>query len=308
MLSGEYAVLDGAPAIVAAVDARAIATLAANDAAASSVPPEVAATWQLARERFPSLPDAPPSIDVRALRDPTGAQKLGLGSSAAAAAATAGLALAHAGLRLDAEDSRRALFELAFEGHRVIAPEGSGADVAAASLGGFVRFEASAREPGALPACRELMAPPWLLTRVVWTGQAARTSDLVAQVRAFQAREPRAFAAHASELADAAREFADAFERAAVGHVLAMTVRYHEAMRALGDAAGAPIVEQRLAKVAQLAADTGGAAKPSGAGGGDVAIAFFLAVDDATHFDRALRLAGFEALSLSLGAPGPRLA
>mgnify|MGYP002149612297 CR=1 FL=1 len=131
MLSGEYAVLDGAPAIVAAVGARAVAELAASEAHTPSVPPEVSATWRLARERFPALPVTPPSLDVRALRDPTGAQKLGLGSSAAAAAATAGLALARAGFALDAVATRSTLFELAFEGHRVIAPDGAIADLPA---------------------------------------------------------------------------------------------------------------------------------------------------------------------------------
>jgi phosphomevalonate kinase len=306
MLSGEYAVLDGAPAIVAAVDARAIARLTSLGTAEANVPPEVAATWALARERFPALPAEPPTIDVRALRDPTGAQKLGLGSSAAAAAATAGLALAHAGLPLDAEDTRRALFELAFEGHRVIAPEGSGADVAAAALGGFVRFEASTR-PGALPAWRALTAPAGLLTRVVWTGQAARTSDLVALVRQWATRDPLAFAERAAGLAATAAAFANAFERADLAGILALTAEYHEGMRALGEGAGAPIVEARLAEVARLAAQCGGRAKPSGAGGGDVAIAFFTASEDLARFNRALAAAGFEALALTLDAPGPRV-
>jgi len=309
MLSGEYAVLDGAPAVVAAVGARAVAELAASEAHAPSIPPEVTATWRLARERFPALPVIPPSLDVRALRDPTGAQKLGLGSSAAAAAATAGLALARAGFALDAVATRSTLFELAFEGHRVIAPDGSGADVAAASLGGFVRFEARRpHEPGALPACRALSAPAGLLTRVVWTGHAARTSDLVAQVRAWEARDPRAFALCAAALAETAAAFADAFERADLASLLALTADYHEGMRALGEGAGAPIVEARLAEVARLATNCSGRAKPSGAGGGDVAIAFFTADEDLARFDRALVAAGFEALVLELGAPGPRLA
>ena len=38
-----------------------------------------------------------------------------------------------------------------------------------------------------------------------------------------------------------------------------------------------------------------------------MAIAFFIAMDDASAFDRALRKAGFQALSLTLGAPGPRV-
>jgi phosphomevalonate kinase len=307
MLSGEYVVLDGAPAIVAAVDARAVARFALNNAHAANVPPEVVATWALARERFPQLPSEPPTIDVRALRDPTGAQKLGLGSSAAAAAATAGFALAHAGVSLDAEATPTMLFELAFAGHRVIAPEGSGADVAAAALGGFVRFEATTGAPKVLPACRALTAPPGLLTRVVWTGQAARTSDLVAQVRAFQARDPREFATCASALAETAAAFANAFEGADLADLLLLTAQYHCGMRTLGERAGAPIVEARLAHVAELAEACGGRAKPSGAGGGDVAIAFFARASDAEAFDQALLSSPFRALPLVLGAPGPRL-
>lgn len=323
MLSGEYAVLDGAPAIVVAVDARAIVSLhpAADDApmndapsagstktaGASPPPPEVRATWDLARERFPELPSTPPVVDVSALRDPSGAQKLGLGSSAAAAAATAALALSLAGLPPDATAQRDLLFELAFRGHRVIAPEGSGADVAASSLGGYLRFEPAVNGPSDLPRCASLTPPHRLVTRVVWTGHAARTSDLVGQVKRFQARASGAYATLARDLADAARSFADAFESSDVPAVLSLAERYHEAMAALGDAAQAPIVERHLTVVAQLAREAGGRAKPSGAGGGDVAIAFFGSEADAQRFEALVERAGFELLALALGAPGPQM-
>jgi diphosphomevalonate decarboxylase len=171
----------------------------------------------------------------------------------------------------------------------------------------FVRFEAGVREPGTLPACRALAAPAGLLTRVVWTGHAARTSDLVAQVRQWASREPRAFAACSAALTETAAAFADSFERGQLAELLTLTARYHEGMRDLGEGAGAPIVEARLAEVARLATQCGGRAKPSGAGGGDVAIAFFTAAEDLAAFDDALAAAGFEALALTLGAPGPRL-
>ena len=45
-------------------------------------------------------------------------------------------------------------------------------------------------------------------------------------------------------------------------------------MAALGRAAGVEIATEEIAAIMSIAAELGGAAKPSGAGGGDVAIAF----------------------------------
>jgi phosphomevalonate kinase len=301
---------------VAAVDARAIATLGLPPEANTwPTPAEVLATWRLAQAELSGLPDAPPHIDVRALRDPSGAQKLGLGSSAAAAAAAAGLALVSAGHALEEPSTRETLFRLAFRGHRAIAPEGSGADVAAASWGGFVRFEPAATGSDEPPLCREVGGRAAaaqegthlgaLHTRVVWTGHAARTSELVGQVRRYEARDAEGFKRLLGELAEAATEFAASFEAGDIATLLALVERYHEGMRALGDAADAPIVEARLKRVARLAKESGGRAKPSGAGGGDVAIAFFGEADDAARFDASVAAAGLETLPLRLGAPGP---
>jgi phosphomevalonate kinase len=147
-----------------------------------------------------------------------------------------------------------------------------------------------------------------LVTRVVWTGHAARTSDLVGQVKRFEARDPAAYHALSHELGGAASAFADAFQAGRLAALLPLVERYHDAMRALGDAAGAPIVEARLTEVARLAKLAGGRAKPSGAGGGDVAIAFFSSARDAARFDLLLADAKFETLALRLGADGPRRA
>jgi phosphomevalonate kinase len=80
-----------------------------------------------------------------------------------------------------------------------------------------------------------------------------------------------------------------------------------EAMARLGQAAGAPIVEARLAEIARLARAAGGAAKPSGAGGGDVAVAFFEDPSARARFESACTAAGFSLLTLRLGAEGVRV-
>ncbi|MBW2460662.1 MAG: hypothetical protein JRH11_03375 [Deltaproteobacteria bacterium] len=86
--------------------------------------------------------------------------------------------------------------------------------------------------------------------------------------------------------------------------LIAAAEAHGEAMAELGDRAGAPIVEERLRKVMLAAKAAGGAAKPSGAGGGDVAIAFFACKDRARRFETACIEAGFTPLPLGLGEGG----
>jgi phosphomevalonate kinase len=145
MVSGEYAVLEGAEAVVAAVDRRAYVQLnraAAQPATSAShtqptLPPEVLSTRACVEARFGPVPGAL-SVDVSELQQ--GGKKLGLGSSAAAAAATAAALLRAHGRDLADPAARALCLELSLQGHRAVAPEGSGADVAASVLGGFVRF------------------------------------------------------------------------------------------------------------------------------------------------------------------------
>src|SRR5262245_22238572 len=138
MISGEYVVLDGAEALVAAVDARVLVHASArpadrwgSDGTRSPDPrrlsPEALLTRELVEQALgPASMDL--EIDTSALR--SGGQKLGLGSSAAVAAATAGAVAAWHGRELD----RAQLLVWAQQGHRAVAPEGSGADVAASVL------------------------------------------------------------------------------------------------------------------------------------------------------------------------------
>ena len=89
--------------------------------------------------------------------------------------------------------------------------------------------------------------------------------------------------------------------------VLASTAAYGKTMGQLGDAAGVSIVNDTLRKVAQLAEQAGGAAKPSGAGGGDVALALFPDDSSERRFSALCEEHGFALLLIELGAQGVRL-
>jgi phosphomevalonate kinase len=299
MITGEYAVLHGAEALVAAVDRRARAWFAGPSDTAPG--PEALAAYAEARAGGSPDPTAVPvAVDTSSMR--LGAIKLGLGSSAAAAAAAAGLAFADQGVDIESPAGRARTLQAALRGHRAISPQGSGADVAASVLGGFVRF----RKLGDQVETHPIVWPADLPARVVWTGKAARTSDYIARVDALAERNPAEHRALMHALGAEADRFVSAVLASDRAEVINSTGAYGEAMAALGRAAGADIVDDVLARVAALAAEVGGGAKPSGAGGGDVALAVLPDRAAEDHFVRLCAQQNFTVLLIDWGAPGVR--
>jgi phosphomevalonate kinase len=269
VLTGAYAVLEGAPAIVAAVDRYAVVDT-----------------------------QSPGKVDVRALHDEAG-QKLGLGSSASSIVASFGArALArgddprHAAVRSE-------IFRAARDAHQRQQGGGSGVDIAASVHGGVLRYtvlrgasssSSRASAPGdarlatATPqgsgaarrvetAIHAVDMPPGLVLAAFWSGTSARTSELLARVDALRARGGAV--AVFTALRDVAEEAADAIGDAS--RFVARAAAFGRALAALGDAADAPIVPPAFAELAALAERQGAAFFPSGAGGGDVAV--WLGVD-----------------------------
>jgi phosphomevalonate kinase len=296
LLCGEYAVLEGAPAVVAAVDRR-VAVAWSEDS--GPMPPEVDATLRQAKGALGTLPGYL-TVDASDLRQ--GRVKLGLGSSAAAAVATAGASFATHGYDLEDSDTLRRVFALALEGHASIAPQGSGVDVAASTFGGFVRFTRTQDEIER----RVLRRPVNLVIRLVWTGHAARTSELVGKVHALRRDAPGGYEACMERLAELSERFVSAFEAGNATEIIAAAAFYGKAMGRLGAAARTPIVDGRLGRAADLAARFSGSAKPCGAGGGDVAVAFFLDPDAAKSFEVACKDDGLHPIDVSWGATGVR--
>jgi phosphomevalonate kinase len=299
MVSGEYAVLDGASAIVAAVDRRAFAQVDSNGSA--EPPAEARAAFAQAERQFGEPSRRSLSIDVSSLR--AEGAKLGLGSSAAAAAAAAGWVFAEHDCDLRSSSTRARIFESALRGHREISPQGSGADVAAAVHGGFLRF----RTHGDSVETEAVEWPSTLRARVVWTQQEARTSRFLESVSSLGQAKPEIHRQLMAGLAREAERFADALAAKDVPSLLASTQAYGRAMGELGHAAGIPIVTDTLRQIAELASAAGGAAKPSGAGGGDVALALFPDSASDQRFENICREKNFTVLLIELGAPGVSL-
>ena len=297
MIAGEYAVLEGAEAIVTAVGRRAYARLSPGPQPQTS--PEALAARAAAERRLGPVAGAI-TVDVGELQ--LEGRKLGLGSSAAAAAAAAGAVFAAHGHDVKAQATREQVLACALDGHRAVAPHGSGADVAAAVLGGFIRF----RKLGEGVETHALRWPDALELVVVWHGTPVRTSDMIKHLRALAARDAELYRARMRALAEQSDQLISAVMAAELETIVDCFHAFGSAMDALGEAAGMRVVTDTCKQLRNLARDHGGAAKPSGAGGGDVTIAVFSSSSGANAFRARCATEGFEVLSLELGANGER--
>jgi phosphomevalonate kinase len=297
--AGEYGVLHGGTAVVAAVDRRVVAHFVPGGAPSSPVVAEaIAAVRAHCAATGASLPDGAPEIDSGSLSED--GRKLGLGSSAAVAAAAVASLLEVADVDVEAE--QWLTFVLADRAHRAAqAGRGSGADVAAAVFGGVLAY--TRPEVGA-PTVRPLNPPAAVTPVVVGTGAPSATVDQVRAVERLAARDPGAHARRLREIRCAADAFLTAYETGDGPALLGAVRAAHEALAALGRDADLAIVTPALEAAAALAAELGGAAKPSGAGGGDVGVAFFADPDAAQRFRSRADRHDLRILSINTGAPG----
>jgi len=340
VLLGEYAVLHGAPAVVMAVDRRARVELAPSsdelwsvtappltiEALPCSLAADGSVDWRGAPGDASHRPElferligsmaaaglldprglspAVATLDTRALFEDGagGGTKLGLGSSAALTVALAS-ALARWGGReeLLAEPSRwlGALVGL----HRELqGGRGSGVDLAASLLGGVVSFRLGA--DGSVAAADSLPMPAGLHLVVVWTGRAADTGSMLRRLDERLADGDASVEAALDRLAELSVAGSEAFRLGRITSVLETVDSFCEAMEALGRAAGLPIVSGEHDTLRRLARHHGASYKPSGAGGGDLGIAFATDPDAAQRMTSAAAAAGFRIVPLRLDPRG----
>lgn len=279
-LIGEYAVLEGAPSIVTAVDVRAVA----HDPLPGERP-QVTSVVQCAHARVVEYLQQAGDATVEAEGFPTvdtgrfhvGTRKLGLGSSAAVTAAVVGYHLAAHGLDPRDPAVLPDALELAMAAHaEAQGGGGSGADVAAAVLGGTLFFQAGKATP--------IRPLPGLHMGFVDAGYPAITSELVRRVRQGQAAHPNRYAAAMEVLSEASHLFIDAYRtdddatpgdaelRARFDRLRQATGMHNRGLRMLQAMAGATFITTEIATIIEQAEGLGLAAKPSGASGGDLVV------------------------------------
>jgi phosphomevalonate kinase len=254
VVSGAYAVLEGAPAIVVAVDRFAFA-----DASRIAEQPSA--------EVRHAFGDRAPQYDGSAFA--LGGKKVGLGSSAAVLVASLGAALASRGAALDSASVREEIFTAARTAHAEVQGGGSGIDVAASTYGGVLRYALDGRGKAAIAPTA---LPDGICVRVFFSGKSVRTSDMLGRVGAFRARAVAEHRVAMRTLCDRAEAASGAVSSGDGAMFVTALQGFAEQLQAFGDAADAPIVPRALRDLAAAAATEQACFLPSGAGGGDVAL------------------------------------
>jgi degradative hydroxymethylglutaryl-CoA reductase len=278
MLIGEYAVLEGAPSIVTAVNVRAHA-FEPRDGIDR---PRPASKFVLEAMSLGPDPQATPPI-VETVGFVAGSRKIGLGSSAAVTAAVIGQRHLVAGGELDAP-ARMRLLSAAQEAHRLAQDgRGSGADVAASVLGGTLSYCEGAATP--------IDWPGWLHVAFFDAGAPASTTAFLARVEDGKARSPSAHTQAMGHLRNAANAFLAAFGSAqpAWSELSASVGEHLIGLEALAANSGAAIFTPSIRTIISTAESLSLCAKPSGAGGGDLVVVFATRAADLDHLAYQLR-------------------
>jgi len=302
VVSGDYAVLDGAPAVCAATDRRVRVVVepieqeccelevVSSDAQAfyfvwgnhgnvtypDSDPGDRGTMLQVVLQGLVNaLPATMPvvkiTIDSSAFYDSHSGGKLGLGSSAAVCVALTGALHRLFDSSLDIE-------ALCFTVHSNFqSGKGSGVDVACSFHGGLIRFQL---QTGGRPSVKSLHWPASLAVAPVWTGQSASTREMLGKLDAYAREYPAQCAQLKAELSRGAEAVADTWsamtgaEEKSPDKLLDLLAAYSVQLQKLDLSARMGIFSEEHRRLQRRAAASGAVYKPSGAGGGDFGLAF----------------------------------
>lgn len=322
VLLGEYAVLDGAPALVAAINRRARVRLHTGqgpDCLVSApgllettirIQSREMGSWKeqlpLLAEAFRKFPRFTESVieivmDTREFfrQSPTGPIKLGLGSSAALTTALLG---AITELLSGPESNPPSIAEL-LRFHRGLQKgRGSGVDLAAALEGGILsyRLDPSSDQPTFDP----VDLPAKLFLSFIWTGRPATTGRFLAALAKAQEARPGETRKILEEMAELSSSGLQALQDQRAEDLAEIIDAYSESMEKLGRLIRQPILSEEHRRLRRLARDCGLAYKPSGAGGGDFGMALSRSRDTLAEFESQARALGYAIPKLEIDARG----
>jgi phosphomevalonate kinase len=321
ILTGEYAVLDGAPALVAAMNRRVVARRHAGPRGSSpflvAVADEIGK--RLGADHLSARAALEIAVDSSAFY--AGTMKLGLGSSAAVTVAATALALAadHAVVPVLDRDQILAIASAAHAAaqgargressgdltrqlpKRSQHARGSGADIASAVYGGLIAFSRGG-------PITPLAWPRGVTLLPFFTGASADTVSLVEAVDAARERDPAAVTAALAAIEKASRAACQACAARApeiAGRALlsALALAAH-ATDQLAAATRLPLVPSTVTAARTALTRLGGTAKTTGAGGGDIAVGVIPGTEDVTVARRYLIEAGCQPLHLAVDETG----
>ncbi|MBM6614590.1 phosphomevalonate kinase [Desemzia sp. RIT804] len=228
-------------------------------------------------------------LSVDSELDSSNGRKYGLGSSAAVTVATVKGILRFYGLQ---HETNETIFKLAALAHLSVKSNGSCGDVAASVFGGWLAFTTFdpkwVLEKQQQFPVREVIESDWpylsfkpltppteLRLLIGWTGSPASTSHLVDEVTNKRTQDTLAYDEFLKASAICVQEMIHGFEAKDIPKIQSEIRRNRSLLKKMSQSTGVVIETSALTHLCKLAEKFNGAAKSSGAGGGDCGIVIF---------------------------------
>lgn len=330
ILLGEYAVLEKAPCLVSAVEKKCAVEINAqpNDrfrivSSRAKVPTADFKLDEDGKLRFitelsdddinrlrfvlftikhvagilgPNLSGASIHINTDPFFHKSSAQKLGLGASAAITVSLLDALMRYGGKSLENEELYRKAYPIHREAQGGL---GSGMDIVASATGGVIEYQLHEKSQNR-GMIKPAQWPKGLRMLSIWAGQSASTQNMVQQVKVFRGDYPNKYDAIMEPMKQLSVDGCRAFQNEDVEGFMEIVSDFAMQEKKLGDASNADIISEAHQKIGSIVTKAGGTYKPSGAGGGDIGVAFCNDTETCQAIKDAVEKSRFEILDLPL--------
>ncbi len=133
-----------------------------------------------------------------------------------------------------------------------------------------------------------------------WTGSPASSDELVGSVQANKTQSPQEYQHFLAASQQAVEQLAEALKEFDVVQITQAIKLNRKALKEMGEQTGVLIETEQLSRLCEIARTHGGAAKSSGAGGGDSGIAFIFEEEKAKAIIEDWQKAGITQLPLGI--------
>ena len=305
ILLGEYAVLEGAPAIVTAVNKFAKIVLTKTDDSSFYInAPNLGIkdiTFNIENDQFLTFNNnlSSSELDQLSLFDKifmfiynfiknqnifpipcditidtsdfyfeNTNQKLGLGSSAAITVSLVDSLCKFNNVQFNKVHD---LFDTSLQAHYEAQGKiGSGIDIAASTFKGTGIFKKSTDDY----SYKNFTLPQDLFIIPIWTGASTSTPEFVSKTNQLKNNDSGIYNVVIKELCDLSNIGCSHLLNNESGDFLFIVNKFYETLDKLGKSAGIPIISDSHKNIAKIVRECNGFYKPSGAGGNDIGIAF----------------------------------
>lgn len=226
--------------------------------------------------------------------------KLGLGSSAAVTVSLI-TGLLSANIIEPDEISPEQIMKLAMDSHKTAQGSiGSGVDIVAAVYGGIIKYQIKEKEI----SFKQIPFPKDLYYLTVWSGKPASTPGYVEKFNKFKKDRPDGFKELVNEMTKTSSSGIDAFENGDVKLFLKFYDDYFHLLNRLNVELSIPVITKEHQEIYDIARANDCFYKSSGAGGGDLGILFSTDQFVVNKVNNELKKKSYETLEIKFGTSG----